>query len=129
MANMVVLDVDNTGIIMSDAVYADDTLTAAGAVTYLAGTVLARNSSTNKLVVYTAGGATGTNIPKAVLTYDVTFTGAGDKPIRPLIKGEVRREKLIAHGVGAVTQAEVDALRDYSITAIASTAQLKYDNQ
>lgn len=99
----------------------DELLTFAGAGTVLAGTILARSSATNKLVPFVIGGATGSGTPVAVMTYDVTATGAGDVSVRALVKGEVNRNRLIvaADGNGNnLTNAHLDMLRDYGITPV-----------
>lgn len=72
------------------------------------------------LVPFAIGGAAGAGIPLAVLTYDVTRTGAGDEPIRAMVGGEVRKEKLIidADGDGSnITDAILDQMRDFSIVS------------
>ncbi|MCK5606559.1 hypothetical protein KAR91_31945 [Candidatus Pacearchaeota archaeon] len=74
-----------------------------------------------KLVPFVIGGVAGAGIPKNVLTYDVTATGAGDEAIRSIISGEVRKEKLIidADGDGSnITDTILDQLRDYGITPV-----------
>lgn len=82
-----------------------------------------------KMVVYAAAGAGGAQYPKAVLTYDVTATGAGNISSRLLISGQVRRNKLVINGGGTVTDAIVDALRNYSIEALPVSELNIQDNQ
>ena len=72
------------------------------------------------LVPFAIGGVAGAGVPLAVLTYDVTRTGAGDEPIRAMVGGEVRKEKLIidADGDGSnITDAILDQLRDFSVVS------------
>lgn len=86
----------------------------------------------NKYVPFATDGAGGAQIPKAVLTYDVTATGAGDEAIRAGIQGDVRIDKLIidADGDGSnVDKAVLDQLRDYGITPRTVSELNILDNQ
>lgn len=86
----------------------------------------------NKFVPFAKDGAGGAQIPKAVLTYDVTATGAGDVAIRAGIEGYIRIDKLIIHadGTGVNVDAVVlDQLRDYGITPLAVDELNSFDNQ
>lgn len=117
------------GIVVWEPVHQDETLTAAGAVTWAAGTLLGRITASGKLTAYESGNSDGSEVPVAVLETETEFTGAGDKVDRPIISGRVRRGDLVAHGVGAITDAEADALRTMTIIP-QSVAQLgELDNQ
>lgn len=73
-----------------------------------------------KMVPYAIAGLGGAQIPKAVLTYDVTAAGAGDEQIRAMIAGSVRKERLIisADGDGSnITDAILDQLRDFTVVS------------
>ena len=121
MANMEALNNDLGSLVLDAPIdgYADDVFTAAGADTFLEGTILARDSSTKKLVVFVKGGSTNENgIPKAALVKELTATGAGDLIVRPLVHGVVDQAKLVIHADGdnSNVDAEVlDQLRDYGI--------------
>ena len=57
-------------------------------------------------------------IPKAVLTYEATSTGAGDIAVRAMVSGYVKQELLIVDADGDasnITNAIRDQLRDYGI--------------
>lgn len=72
------------------------------------------------LIPFAIAGAGGAQVAKAILTYDVTRTGSGDEPIRAMISGSVRKERLIidADGDGSnITDAILDELRDFSIVS------------
>ena len=74
-----------------------------------------------KMVPFVIGGVAGAGVPVEVATYDMVAAGAGDEPIRGMISGEVRAEKLIinADGDGSnITAAILDQLRSAGITAI-----------
>ena len=133
MSNITITNVDIGNVILKDGEFRDELLTFAGAGTVLAGTILARDSVSFKLVPYVKGGTTNEDgIPKAVLTYHVTADGAGDVAIRDMVSGSVRAERLIidADGDGSNVDAVVlDQLRDYSLVAIDVTELNILDNQ
>lgn len=132
MPNITRTTVDIGSIILSNAQFRDELLTFGGAATVLAGTILARDSVSLKLVPFVKGGSTnGNGVPKAIVTADTTATGAGDVPIRAMIGGEVRAERLIINADGTaanVDGAVVDQLRAYGITPISVTELNDYDN-
>jgi hypothetical protein len=133
MSNLTVTNVDLGSVIFKDAEFRPETLTLAGALTVKEGTILARDSSTLKLIPFVKGGSTnGNGIPKAVLTYAVVSLGAGDTPIRAMVSGSVRFERLviIADGNASnVDAAVLDQLRDFSLTSINVQELAILDNQ
>jgi hypothetical protein len=129
MSNISITTNSPQGIVIWEPVYEDDTFTAPGAETWAAGTVLGRITASGKLTKYTSGAADGSENPVAVLQDALEFTGAGDLPGRPIISGRVRRQDLVAHGVGPLTIEEVDALRNYGIIALNTTQLAEFDNQ
>jgi hypothetical protein len=133
MSNITITNVDIGNVILKDGEFRDDLLTFAGAATVLAGTILARDSVSLKLVPFVKGGTTNEDgIPKAVLTYDVTATGAGDVAIRDMVSGSVRAERLIIDADGDGSNVDVvvlDQLRDYSLVSIDVTELNILDNQ
>ena len=133
MSNITVTNVDIGNVILKDGEFRDDLLTFAGAGTVVEGTILARDSVSLKLVPFVKGGSTNENgIPKAVLTYDVTATGAGDVAIRDMVSGSVRAQRLIidADGDGSNVDAVVlDQLRDYALVSIDAQELNILDNQ
>ena len=122
MSNINITNNDNGSVILEGGTFRDELLTLAGADDIAEGTILARDSVSGKLVLYVIGGATNENgIPKAVLTYNVSSTGAGDVAVRALMGGKVRKERLIvdADGDGSnITDAILDQLRDYGIESV-----------
>lgn len=133
MPNLTIANVDTGSVVLDNASYENDTFTAAGAGTTPAGTILARATSSAKLIPYVKGGSTdGDGIPVAVLSYDVEATAAGDVSIRPLVGGEVRKQRLIIAADGDASNVDKvveDLLRDYSIIAISVDELTQYDNQ
>lgn len=85
-----------------------------------------------KLVPYAIAGAGGVQLPLAVLLNELTSTGAGDLPDRPIIAGRVRRGDLVIDADGDasnLTDAIVDQLRDVGIIALATLQLAELDNQ
>jgi len=122
MPAQVLTNVDLGSIALGDEVHRDELITFGGAATLLAGCILARDSVSLKLVPFVKGGSTNQNgIPKAVLTYPVTATGAGDLKEKALVSGKVNKTRLIinADGTGAnVDAAVLDQLRAYGIVPV-----------
>jgi hypothetical protein len=80
------------------------------------------------MVPYSPSGAGGAQYPKAVLTYPVAATGAGNVGARVLVSGKVDKTRLVIHGGGTVTPAIHDQLRATGIIPV-NVAQLdRLDN-
>lgn len=116
-----------------DAVHEDAPITFAGADTFVEGTILSRNNTTQKFVPFVKGGTANVNAePEAVLTYDITATGAGDIQARVLVNGKVRKERLVidADGDDSNIDGNVrDQLRAAGITAVDVAELGQLDNQ
>lgn len=56
MSNLTITNLDTGNVILEEGSFRDETLTLSGAQTIAAGTILARSSSTGKLVVFVPGG-------------------------------------------------------------------------
>lgn len=133
MAN---LDITNNdlGIVKLDSgEFADGLITFAGADVYVAGTILAVDSTTKKYIAFVKGGVGDDDgIAKAVLTYDVTATGAGDIKSRVLIRGTVNSSRLVIDADGDDSNVDVDVvdgLRDFGITPVEVSQLAQLDNQ
>jgi len=104
-----------------------------GATDFIAGDKFALAVVANgKLVPFAIGGAAGAGVPNHVLTYDVVAAGAGNEPIRAMIAGEVRKERLIIHADGTgvnITSAILDQLRAAGIVSIDVEELNIQDNQ
>lgn len=133
MSNITVTNVDIGNVILKDGEFRDDLLTFAGAATVKEGTILARDSVSLKLIPFVKGGTTNEDgIPKAVLTYDVTATAAGDVAIRDMVSGSVRAQRLVIDADGDasnVDAAVLDQLRDYALVSIDVQELNILDNQ
>ena len=114
--------IDNGSVELEEGRFHDDVITFAGADTLAAGTILARDSSTQKLVLFVKGGNTnGNGIPKAVLTYPVTRASGGDARARVLVSGKVNKNRLIIDADGNDSNIDgsvIDQLRDYGIVPV-----------
>jgi hypothetical protein len=132
MANLTITNVDMGSVVLKDGEFRDEVLIFAGVATALEGTILARVTASGKLTPFVVGGSGGAEIPKGVLTYAVTSTGAGDVPIRNMVSGSVRAGRLIINADGDnsnVTAAVLDQLRDYSLISINVQELNILDNQ
>lgn len=108
-------------VVLKDAMFRDELLTFAAAGTVAAGTILARNTASGKLVPFVKGGTGGAEAPKAVLNYDVTVDAAGDVAIRAAIVGKFRKQRLIIAADGNDTNVDaavIDGLRQVGLTPI-----------
>ena len=119
---MTTTQIDLSNVILKDAQFRDELLTFGGAATVAAGTILARDSVSLKMIPFVKGGSTNENgIPKAILTYDVTAAGAGDVAIRAGVSGSFRAGELIIAADGDasnVDNAVLDQLRAYGLVSI-----------
>jgi len=136
MADPTITNVDLGSVVLDGAPASfqkDKLLTLAGADEIAAGTILAVDSVSLKFVLFVKGGSTNENgIPKAVLTYDASSTGAGDIRVEPLVAGRVKLERLIIDADGDasnIDQAVIDQLRDYGIVALSVQQLAQLDNQ
>jgi hypothetical protein len=118
---MVTTNIDLGSVEIKHGEFESDVLTLAGADTLKAGTILARNSSTEKLQLYVKGGSSNENgIPKCVLTYELVTETAGshDVPVRVLVKGVVNLNRLVIDADGDSSNIDGpvrDQLRSYGI--------------
>ena len=133
MANLTTTNVDLGNVILEGVADHDELITFAGADILAEGTILARDSVSLKLVIYVKGGVVNENgIPKAVLTYEVEATGAGDVPVRIMQKGKVNFNRLVIDADGDntnVDNAVMDELRDYGIETVSVDNLSILDNQ
>lgn len=135
MSNPTITNIDQGQVVITGRQYQDDSLYMAGAGphTVKAGTILARDSVSGKLVPFVKGGSTNENgIPKALIAYEATKAASGDIRVRALIDGDILADKLIIHADGdghEVNAAIIDALRNYGLVALAATELQTADNQ
>lgn len=132
MSNITIENVDTGSVVLESVAAADGTLRNSDAddpATFLAGTILARNSSTLKFEPYDPAGSTGLNIPVAVLTYDVgPIAAASDVGARVLTAGKVSQRRLKIFAGTTITGAHLDLLRSFGIIPIDVVQLGKLDN-
>lgn len=107
-------------VMLANNRYRDEVINFAAAGTIPAGTILAR-AANGKMIAYVKGAVDATGVPLAVVGYDLTAEAAGDMPFRPIVAGEVRKERLIIAADGTsenVDNVVIDLLRDYAILAL-----------
>jgi hypothetical protein len=132
VANITIENIDLGSVVLEQDACQDAILRNSDADdpdTFVAGTILARNSGTLKLEPYNPGGSTGLNIPVAVLTYDVgPVPAVTDVGVRVLTAGKVSQRRLKIHGGTPVSAAHLDLLRSFAILPIDVVQLGKYDN-
>lgn len=133
MANITITNNDLGGVVLRSPVFQDDTIAFAGADTFAAGTILARDSVSGKLVPFVKGGSTNENgIPKAILTYEVEASGAGDVAARVAVGGEFVKGRLVIDADGDDSKIDAvvrDQLRSYGMFAVDVEQLGSLDNQ
>jgi hypothetical protein len=132
MADPTITNVDVGQIAIATSDFEHHLWTALAADTLVAGTILARLTSTGKWQIYAPAGSLGLEIARGVLTYDVSATAGGDVPVSVLVRGTVNQTRLIIDADGDdsnVDEAVIDDLNDHGILAkpVLQIAQL--DNQ
>ena len=132
MATLEITTNSAVNVVVSDPVFQADTVTFAGAGTMIAGTILARNVSTNKLVPFVNGGTAAVNgTPCAVLLDDLVAAGAGDEVARPIIAGKLRFSKLVIDGDGdnsAIDEDVKDQCRRTGLIVLTTQQLAELDN-
>lgn len=98
--------------------------------TVAAGTLLARNSSTKKLTVYSSTGSLTTDEPIAVMPYELTWTSAGDKTVSVIKGGDLAKNRLCEHdNTAALDVLVLDKLtKNSGIVAVDATDISVYAN-
>lgn len=131
MSNITTTNIDLGNVALGDNRFRDETLTLAAAGTAPSGLILARAAG-GDLVPFAPTAQDGTEVPRYVLTYPVTFAEAGSQAVRVLMDGRVDKARLIvglSGDAGDISAAVVDALKDQKITAVDSTELTVLDNQ
>ena len=133
MANIEITTNKARGVVVWEPVFKDELVTFGGAGTLLAGTILARDSVSLKMVPFVKGGVTNENgIPKAVLREELTAAGAGDLSTRPIIGGQLRAGDVVIDADGDASNVDAaveDQLRDFGVTLLTATQLAQLDNQ
>ena len=133
MADPIITNVDLGSVILENARFRDHVMTFAGADTMLKGTIVAKDTSTGKYVIYVKGGVTaGNGVVRGVLTEQVVAAGAGDEAVRVAIAGDFRKNRLIIDADGDasnIDEAVISLLQDVGLVPIDELDLSVLDNQ
>lgn len=134
MANLNITNVDLGSVELRYGEFRDTTITFAGADIFAPGTLLALPDAalSGPYVLWVNGGAAGVGVARAVLTYELEATGAGDEPARVMVAGVVNRQRLLEDATGDdtnITDEEIVTLQDNGITALTVDQLARLDNQ
>lgn len=127
--SLTVTNNNTAGIVIENGVTEVLTCTAGAEETWPAGTVLGRVTANGNMGRYDAGASDGTQTPIAVLAEELVFAAASSTQGAVALSGQFRLSDLTQFGVGALTVAQQDALRDYGIIARSTTQLNEQDNQ
>lgn len=121
MPNITITNND-TGSVVLDLWGAQDGILENAAVseqTFVAGTLLALHATDGHLYPYDpAETSEDLEVPKFVLTYDVTIAASSDKPVTVMNAGRVNKRRLIIHDGTTLTAAMLDQLLNRSIIPV-----------
>jgi hypothetical protein len=115
-----------------DAAGLEFTVTDAGTDFIVGDSFTLTVAADGKVVPFATDGAGGAQIPKLIVTFDVVAAGAGNEPIRAMVSGIVRKQRLIidADGDGSnITDEILDLIRDFSLISIDVQELNILDNQ
>jgi hypothetical protein len=130
MANITITNIDTGSVVLEKVGEAEGLLqnAVASEVTFLAGTILARDASDLKFYPYADAGLDGLDAAKFVLPYEVTLAASASGAVTVLTAGKVNQDRLVIHDETAITQAHLDQLRDYGITPVNVQQLANIDN-
>lgn len=134
MANLTITNVDIGSALLESDGFTDGLFTFGGADTIVDGTIIARNTSNDKLQFYAkAGVSNGNGFPIGIYTgEDLVATGAGDLPMRLNVGGRYRKERLVIDADGDdanIDGSVIDLLVQATIIPINTEQLAKLDNQ
>ncbi len=121
-------------VLIADGVFEDDIFftNVGGEFLLPTGMILSRNTATSKLDYFLPSGAgpAGTTIPVAVLACPILVKGSGiDIPMRALVSGVIREDKLSIITLETITQEMKDLLRDFTLVPVDGQQLNILDNQ
>lgn len=111
----------DAGVIIQPWAVETIALTLAGADNIAIGTILARNTTSQKAQLFVSGGAVaGNGVPRFILLDNAISTAAGDVSVRVVRCGIVRLESLVVDAGTAIGGAITDLLSQTGIIAVSS---------
>lgn len=132
MPNLETTTLDYGTVVVKQGNIESFTFTAGAVKTYLKGTILARSTATDKLVVYEKAGTTaGNGVPLTVLMSDLEVAATGDFQVRGMTDGVVREDYLVIDADGDASNidfVERDGLRSRNIDVMKVTDNSVLDN-
>lgn len=129
MSNLGITTHDSSTVVVLNPVFAAATASFTAAETWPKGAILGRVTADGKYKRTLATASDGSELAKAVLTEPLIAAVAGDKRCNILIQGIVKKSMLVDHGGTAVTDLQVEELRDYGIIAQDITNLSHLDNE
>ena len=131
MSNITVTNTDAGSVLLEKWGEVDNVLvnSAITETVFLEGTLLALHETDGKLYPYDPEAVTeNINVPKYVLTYEVTVAASSEAAVMALSAGKVNQNRLRLQGGGPVTAAILDQLLDRPIIPVAVTQTCVIDN-
>lgn len=131
MSNIAITNIDNGSVVLELWGQTDGLLRNAGGDedTFVAGTILARHATDGKFYPYDpAETSEDIEIPKYILTYDVTIATVTDKAVTVMSAGKVNQNRLVIHDGTTLTAAHLDALMNRPIIPVDVKQLAKIDN-
>lgn len=133
MPDPTITNVDLGSVILENARFRDHVMTFAGGDTMLAGTLVAKDTSTGKYVIYVKGGSTaGNGIVRGILTEQVVASSSGDEAVRVAIAGDFRKSRLIIDADADdsnIDETVISLLQDVGLVPIDALELNVLDNQ
>jgi hypothetical protein len=130
VANITITNIDTGSVVLEKVGEAEGLLknAVASEVTFLAGTILARDISDGMFYPYADAGLDGLDAAKFVLPYEVTLAASATGTVTVLTAGKVNQSRLVIHDETPITAAHLDMLRDFGITPVVVEQLSQYDN-
>jgi len=130
-SNITITNVDSGSVVLEKWGEVDNLLVNSAIIETLfrEGTLLALHATDGKLYPYdTAAVTENINVPKYVLTYDVTIPASSSAAVMALSAGKVNKSRLRLQSGGTVTAAIVDKLLDRPIIPVTVAQACTTDN-
>lgn len=131
MPNITITNIDLGSVALEVWGVLAGTLRNAGGAedTFVAGTILARHATDGKFYPYDpAETSEDIEVPKYVLTYDVTAAATSDNPVTVMSAGKVNQNRLVIHDGTTVAAVHLDALMNRPIIPVDVEQLAKIDN-